>query len=274
MKLRVPFAIAMTSASLALTPTAGETAAPPRSATRNVAVSSILSAPQVENSDIVSYDLFRALESGQRTHDEIQEDLAQLTGTSEPIDWRAADFNRVLADRYRLSTVATHVVNLDSNVETLFVHTLPDATHPEDKLTEYNRRLNEAEEQTVAIKFVVPRLFDGQKAQPDDAPDSQALYQFHMVAQPLERNFGFRSPEGTYDLTTPSAADFNPLGWLAIKKSTKQSELQYFWEYQNRHFDVSITPRKTDIETLTFEITVHEIDTLLTTTIVLIYEPL
>lgn len=217
---------------------------------------------------------FRDMAGGLRSPEEIQNDIAQVVGDNDGVEFTRDHINRA----YKLTMILTHFKNmLDNPYEILFVHTLADKGFSEDAMTFYSRKLDGVEERNTRTQVSLPRLIEiGDNGQPQFAPASRVQYKFFLEPNNIKRNFDLREPVGAHAMTAESPQPtFDPLSVLSnldipFDRGLYHKELVV----GGKIYDVKVTIRPTDIETLTIETRVKELDSLVEQTFVLVYEEL
>ncbi|MEQ1664981.1 MAG: hypothetical protein ABL927_06350, partial [Bdellovibrionales bacterium] len=229
---------------------------------------SFKSNPETEKLNSKNYvmkNLLQDIESGERTAPDIQEELKALVGDSKPISWVSEN----IKGKYELSQVLIHHKNLESSFELLFLHSLPTSRHAEDLVTHFTGRIYQADSQWVDGGVVISRDLQNLNGKITVDEKRKFNYNFSLVPPTFSNNFGLYTPEGTYSIADFNAindpAIFDPIEFL---KSGNRNDFQLNGE----SFEVNVSARITDFETLTIEAEVHKADSLTTNTYVLIYE--
>jgi hypothetical protein len=225
----------------------------------------------------VRNDLYRQLVSGVRSSEEIQTEMAQMAGQGAGLEFSKEFINRA----YKLSIVMSQYKNTQGDpYEVLFVHTLASGSgkgnEAEDTVTFYSRKLDGAEEANTRGNLVFSRTIEiSDKGEPQFATSSRLNYKFSLEQNKIKSNFHMRAPEGVYDSAAAGAGDFDPLAVLTNPDSPFDFGLYHQEVSQNgKVYDVKVTLRSTELETLTFEVRVQEQKSLSSQTFILVYEEL
>jgi len=224
---------------------------------------------QLENSK-TTFEMLRDFESGERTSDSLQKQISDIAGDTEAVPWAA----QLIDHPYRLSMVLSHVQNLDNNFEVLMIHTLSVEGSPEDLVTQYTSRISEADQKNILGSIVVAHQLQKKAGQPHFVPKSKQQYSFALKAQNLSNSFSLRKPDGVVKFTEIPSQSFDPLALLNENSGAYQEIENGLFEVpiNGQTYLVSVTPRKTDIDTITIEIEMREKNSLVTETFILVYE--
>ena len=229
---------------------------------------------QAEEYKSVATDLLKNLHGGQVTNSDIQAQLIKITGEATPLRWDQLRLNKP----YKLVFVLTHVQDLDNGFQLLHSHTLAGAMQADDSVTLYNQKINGAEEKTIGGSLVISRLIEPQRGPPTFAPDSQVQYFFGLKPSLIGRPFGLRAPKGEIRFAEARKSSFNPLDILTTARSEGNfdeiAEYQYERQIGQSVYIIGVTPRITDMGTLTIAAEIRQAESLLTHEFVLVYEPL
>jgi hypothetical protein len=213
------------------------------------------------------------LQSGPRASSEIQNEIAQMAGDTNGVEFTKKNLNRA----YKLAIVMSHYKNMLSDpYEILFIHTLADNGRPEDTVTFYTRKIDGAEERNTRGQLAISRLIEiGDKGEPRFASGSRLNYRFGLEDHPIKRTYDLRVPEGTYQVSDVPEGSFDPLAILKDGENPFDYGL-YHQEisFGDKTYDVQITVRPTELETVTIEVRMQEIKSLVTQTYILVYEEL
>lgn len=218
------------------------------------------------------FQMARDFESGEKSSESIQSELSAITGDSKPIKWDSKN----IQGKFKLSQVLTQVHNLDNNFQLLFTHTLSDQEQKEDTVTHYSSRINEADEKSIGASIVFSRYIEATNGRPQFDSATRSQYFFFLKSDALKNSFNLREPEGAFEITSAKEDSFNPLGILNAEDGNFDEIGEYQYEIQagETAYIVNVTPRLTDLETLTIEADIREVNSLTTTTFVLVYEQL
>lgn len=220
--------------------------------------------------NIDAAELMRDFESGERRQESIQAELLAVAGDNPPLRWG----QQVLKQPYKLTQILSHTQNLENNFELLMIHTFPDQNQKEDVITHYTGRVLEADEKTIGASIVFSRLLESKNGRLRFDDKSRSQYFFSLKPKILHSNFSLRAPEGTYQIGPVREGSFDPLAILTTESGTfdEVGEYQYEIEAGGTQYIVNVIPRITDIETLTIEVGIREVNSLVTNTFVLVYE--
>ncbi|MCB0349970.1 MAG: hypothetical protein KDD38_02230 [Bdellovibrionales bacterium] len=238
------------------------------------AVSSVDKKQQDQTKEFQISQMAKDFEGGEQDSQFIQSQLNAIAGgaTAETIHWDT----KSLKGHYKLTQILTHVHNLENNFELLFTHTLPDQEQQEDTVTHYTNKVNEADEKSISASIVFSRFINSnpKKAKPEFDSKTRAQYFFRLKPNVLKSNFSLRPPSGTFDITPTRDGSFDPLAILTNANGNFDEISEYVHEIAigPTIYVVNVTPRLTDLETLTIEVNLRESKSLTTTTFLLVYE--
>jgi hypothetical protein len=209
-------------------------------------------------------------ESGLRSSEFIQSELSAITGDTPLIRWNRENIKH----KYKLSQIYSHVHNLESGFELLFEHTLPDQNLKEDMVTYFTSQVNEADQNNLGASLVISKYVQIEHGRPVFDNNTRSQYFFYLKADELKTSFNLRQPVGTYRLGEAKEDSFNPLAILTTENGTfdEIGDYQYDLTAGGTEYVVTVTPRLTDIETLTIEVEMREVHSLATNSFVLVYE--
>lgn len=218
-------------------------------------------------------ELYRQLDSGTRTPEELQKDLTDAIGSADGIEFKKGAFDRA----YKLSMVMTHFKSAEANpYEVLFIHNFAINGLREDGVTLYTRRIDGVEESVTSNSLVVPQTLElNEMTEPVLNPKNQMTYLFQLEPHVSLRPFDHRDPEaiGGFKGLTPEV--FNPLALLNRPDTFENgSYRQQIMATDGRIWNTQVTLRRTDIGTVTLEVRAQEIGSKTTQTSVLVYEEL
>ncbi|MEK6553694.1 MAG: hypothetical protein AABZ31_00500 [Bdellovibrionota bacterium] len=229
---------------------------------------------EIEKALYAHNELYRQLESGTRSSEEIKKELRDLAGSSTGIEFSKSHLDRA----YKLAMVATHYDMQSPNpYEVLFIHSFANNGLPEDAVTLYNRRIDGMEENVTAAHFVVSRSIEiNDQGTPVLTDANRFLYAFGLEHNRIKRAFDMRDPEGLGGFAPMKTDAFDPMS-LVNRDSTQFENGSYQQEIitaDGKILDVKVTLRKTEIGTLTFEIHSQELGSKVSQNLVLVYEEL
>lgn len=216
-------------------------------------------------------DIVRNFSSGEKTAEFIQSELDATAGNEPALKWQSG----VAHGRYVLTQILTHVQDLESGFELLHSYAFPDDNTKEDEFTHFTNRIYQADEQNIRASMVFSRYLESKKnSAPRFDDSSRAVYSFSLKQDSLRGNFGLRTPIGIHSFEPATAQSFDPLAQLSAMNGAFEEigEYQYEMPVGSKIYNVTITPRHTDIETLTLEVEIREVDSIVTNTFVLVYE--
>ena len=218
-------------------------------------------------------ELYRQLESGTRSLEEIQTEISDIASRSEGTDFSSKKIDRA----YKLSMVLSHYKKKSQNpYEVLFIHSFANNGLPEDAVTLYTRRIDGAEENLTKSQIVTPRqIVIDEKGSPAFDVNSSRTYQFALEPNRIKRVFDQRDPEGLGGFSSTDAKDFDPLSILKIEGAQFENGA-YSQELliDGDVIKVQITIRKTEIGTLTFDIKTQKVNSDIEQNFLLVYEEL
>jgi hypothetical protein len=218
-----------------------------------------------------TYAFMREMQGGEKSAEAIQSEMNLIAGETKPISWSG----RYIKGSYKLTQIISHVQNLDNNFELMYTHTLPDKKKSEDTVTNYTGRLLEADENTMNSSIVFSKFIRVKKGIPTFDENTRAQYFFSLKPQLFRSSFSLREPAGTYQMAPVREGAFDPLAILTSANSNFEEIGEYQYEVQagEARYIVSVTPRITEIETLTIETDIREVNSLITNSFILVYEP-
>lgn len=218
-------------------------------------------------------ELYRQLDSGTRSSEELAQELSDAIGKSEPLEFKKGAFDRA----YRLSMLMTHYKSADENpYEILFIHNFAINGLREEAVTLYTRRIDAAEEGNTNSNLIVPQNLElNEKQEPVLSARSAMAYLFQLEPHTIKRAFDLRDPEGQGGFMSPNAKMFDPLSLLTRKDTFENGTYkQQIIAGDERIWNTEVRLRRTEIGTLTLEIKAQEVGSNVVQTSVLVYEEL
>jgi hypothetical protein len=219
-------------------------------------------------------ELYRQLESGTRSPEEIEQEIRDIAGSSPGIEFSKSHLDRA----YKLSMIATRYNMSGANpYDVLFIHSFANNGLPEDAVTLYSRRIDGMEENVTESQFVVSRSIEiDDEGRPSLTDANRYFYIFGLERNRIKRAFDMRDPEGLGGFAPMKKDAFDPMS-LVNRESTQFEDGSYQQEMitaDGKILNVKVTLRKTEIGTLTFEIHSQELKSKVSQNIVLVYEEL
>ena len=225
------------------------------------------------------YDPIHELQSGLRDSDEITNEISKIAGPALPFQWNSDHWlkNKIAIGSLKLTSVLSHYQNVENRFEVMFIHNLPSESQHESQVTFFTDRINEADERTISSAILIPNKIEIKQGRPQFSDIDLGRYNFHLASSEAQRSFGLRDPEGAYDfaLTTNPKAEINPLSTLnqADGPFDEVGNYQYDQKVGDLNYEVFINPRwQTENHQLTIEVQLHEVDSHIMKTFVLVYQ--
>lgn len=239
------------------------------------AVSSVSEAQRKANLEALyaRNELYRQLDSGTRSPEEIQKELTDAIGTADGIEFKKGAFDRA----YKLSMVMTHFKSQEGTpYEVLFIHNFAINGLREDGVTLYSRRIDGVEENTTSNILIVPQTLElNENSEPVLNSKNQMTYLFQLEPHVSLRPFDHRDPEAIGGFKELSSKVFNPLSLLARPDTFENGSYhQQIITPDGPIWNTQVTLRRTDIGTVTLEVRAQEVGSSVTQTSVLVYEEL
>jgi hypothetical protein len=228
-------------------------------------------------------DPMRELQSGMRDSDEIAQEITHIAGASKPLSW-AREFRPLIKSERGslvLSKVVSHFQNLESRLEVMMIHNLPRPTQKESQTTFFTHRINEAEEKTIQAAVIISSQIDLVQGQPVLTESQLGVYRFGLNSNSLQRNFGLRDPDGTYEFSPIEKAAYskgeliNPVESLMKNQGAidDSGNYQFDQKFGDSTSEVFINTRwQSDTQQLTVEVQIHESDSLTIKTFIIVYD--
>jgi hypothetical protein len=232
------------------------------------------------------YDALHSLQSGMRTPNEIQDDIAKIAGQGPVVQWNS-DFwqKNKIKGPLRLVTMLSHIQNLETRFEVMHLLTLPSEKRREMSITLFTDRMNAAEISTLHSSLLVAKTILFNAGRPVYDLSNLSRFNFHLDSSSLDSSVGdLREPEGQYDFAPLNADDkaVDPFAELGqINGSFNEvGNYEYDQVIGGQHCTVSIIPRWTEAaksrganpQALTIEVQIHEAESLNVRSFVLVYE--
>lgn len=216
------------------------------------------------------FEMIRDFESGERTSEVIQSEIAAVAGETRPIRWNQDSIKK----SYQLTQILSHIHVPESRFEILMIHSLADKDHSDDIVTHYTDRINAAEEQSLASSMVISKTIIIENGRPVFDKGSRSQYNFSLVRQKLQNIFKRRDPVGKFTESKPDSNSLDPLAILTNENGNFNEIRDYQQEVilGGARYIVSVIPRITDLETLTVEAQIRDVDSLTSATFILVYE--
>ena len=235
-------------------------------------INSITSAPIDPNSlpaPVKNYiELHRGLTSGQRSAEEIQTELTQITSDNPIVRWDP----KHIRGNFELTQIITHVENFESQFQVMTWLTLPSPETQEHSVTYFTSKLNDADVQSLKGSFVFAQTIQSDKDKIVFENKKQFFY--FASANSLLNGFHMREPSGEYQIGPLGVNSFDPISLLATESGVfeETGEYQYDISLAGAGYSITLIPRITDIHTLTLEVIVRPEGGSIAHTFVLVYE--
>lgn len=216
------------------------------------------------------HEFLQRNESGQKSIQDIEEEIGLLTNDGQQVPWKTKGFPR----KFELVQVATHWINLNTQQQILNVHVLPHRKLSEHLTTFYSEKIRLADQKLVRSGIILAKHLSVSNGRPAIADKDRTQYYFSLRTDELAGTFGLSAPEGQYRWANPVEGAFDPLAVLVNADSQFEERPEYQFEKNigPNTFAVTVTPLWTDLETLVFEIRIHELNSLASVTHYLVYE--
>lgn len=235
-------------------------------------ISEIKKKVEIEKALSAQNELYRQLNSGPRTVEEIEKELSDLTSREEKISFSKDKIDRA----YRLSMVTSHIYKSgDNSYHVVFIHSFANNSLPEDEVTLFTRKIDGAEENLSHAQLVLHRNLEiSSSGEPTWLPQSRSAYSFALAPNKIKRAFDLREPDGIGGFSPLQDKTFDPLSILTVEGAQFEngSYQQELISPDGAIINVKVSIRKTQIGTLTFHIETQELNSKIQKNFILVYE--
>jgi hypothetical protein len=216
-------------------------------------------------------DVLKGQSGGLRETREIADEFEFIAGDSQAIRLEQVP----VSNSYRLTMVATLLVNLDSGLQILSLHSLPNEGLREDVVTYFSQKVDQADEQNIFASLVIPRSLKPFDNHLELQKQELAQYVFRLESDEASSGrFGLRDPFAAPQHRPVDSDAFNPLSDLYSGRLSLDQipDGQFEKNIGDLTYSVTVTPRLNDLGQIVVEVYVREVNSLVSMSYALVYE--